>query len=77
MLIRHQFKNETGANKQFLGNGMTKDNTVKYDETPYGSASPNKHYGPVETYTFDKKPQTLLKLEQAGIVTRIPLSAKG
>lgn len=75
--VRHKLKNKTGANEQFLGNGMTKDNTVSYEETPYGSASPAKHYGPVETFTFDKNPQTLLKLEQAGIVTRIPLSAKG
>ncbi|MDP4536225.1 hypothetical protein Q3O60_08500 [Alkalimonas collagenimarina] len=53
---------------------MTKDNTVQYAETPYGTASPAKHYGPVETFTYDKNPQTLLKLEQAGIVTRIPLT---
>lgn len=75
--VRHKLKNKTGANEQFLGNGMTKDNTVEYSETPFGSASPAKHYGPVETFTYDKNPQTLLKLEQAGIVTRIPLSAKG
>ncbi|MDP4536223.1 PAAR domain-containing protein [Alkalimonas collagenimarina] len=75
--VRHKLKNSTGANEQFLGNGMTKDNTMQYEETPYGTASPDKHYGPVETYTYDKNPQTLLKLEQAGIVTRIPLSAKG
>ncbi len=75
--VRHKLKNKTGANEQFLGNGMTKDNSVEYAETPFGQASPHKHYGPVETFTFDKNPQTLLKLEQAGIVTRIPLSEKG
>ncbi|MDP4536227.1 hypothetical protein Q3O60_08510 [Alkalimonas collagenimarina] len=55
---------------------MTKDNTVEYTETPFGTASPAKHFGPVETFTFDKNPQTLLKLEQAGIVTRITLTRR-
>lgn len=71
--VRHRFNQNLGANEQFLGNGMTKDNTVEYAETPFGSASPAKHYGPVETITVDKNPQTLLQLEKAGIITRIQL----
>ena len=64
-----------GANEQFLGNGMTKDNTVKNPVTPFGKPRAGQDYGPVETFTYDKNPQTLGKLEQEGIVTRISLKA--
>lgn len=72
--VRHQMGQKLGANEQFLGNGMTKDNTADNPVTPFGEPQVGQDYGPLETFTYDKNPQTLGKLEQAGIVTRIPLN---
>jgi hypothetical protein len=72
--VRHQMNKQLGANEQFLGNGMTKDNTANNPVTPFGEPKAGQDYGPLETFTYDKTPQTLGKLEQAGIVTRIPLN---
>ncbi|KAA1160222.1 hypothetical protein EU508_10795 [Pseudoalteromonas fuliginea] len=72
--VRHQMNKKLGANEQFLGNGMTKDNNADNPITPFGPAQEGQQFGPVETFTLDKNPQTLGKLEKAGIVTRIPLN---
>ena len=72
--VRHQMNKRLGANEQFLGNGMTKDNNTDNPITPFGPAQEGQQFGPVETFTLDKNPQTLGKLEKAGIVTRIPLN---
>lgn len=73
--VRHQMNNILGANEQFLGNGMTKDNTAKNPVTPFGAPKTGQVYGPIETFTYDKNPKTLGVLERAGIVTRIPLKS--
>lgn len=72
--MRHQMNKKLGANEQFLGNGMTKDNTANNPVTPFGEPKTGQDYGPLETFTYDKNPQTLGKLEKDGIVTRIPLN---
>ena len=72
--VRHTMASKLGANEQFLGNGMTKDNNAENSETPFDPAKAGFNYGPLETFTYDKNPQTLGKLETAGIVTRIPLN---
>jgi hypothetical protein len=72
--IRHQMKQVLGANEQFLGNGMTRDNTAENPEPPFGEPKALQAYGPVETFTYDKNPMTLGQLEKAGIVTRIGLN---
>ena len=72
--VRHQINKKLGANEHFLGNGMTKNNTAKNPVTPFGEPKQGQSYGPLETFTYDKNPQTLGKLEQAGILTRIPLN---
>ncbi len=73
--VRHQMNNTLGANEQFLGNGMTKDNTATNLVTPFGEPKTGQAYGPIETFTYDKNPKTLGVLERAGIVTRIPLKS--
>ncbi|KAA1160220.1 hypothetical protein EU508_10785 [Pseudoalteromonas fuliginea] len=72
--VRHQMNKKLGANEQFLGNGMTKDNNTDNPITPFGPEQEGQQFGPVETFTLDKNPRTLGTLEKAGIVTRIPLN---
>ncbi|MBL4826906.1 MAG: PAAR domain-containing protein [Spongiibacteraceae bacterium] len=72
--VRHTMYKNLGANEQFLGNGMTKDNNAANITTPFGESQISQSYGPVETFTYDKNPQTLAQLETDGIVTRIPLN---
>lgn len=69
--IRHQIEQRLGANEHFLGNGVTKDINVTYGTTPYGDIDDDVEYGPPETFTWDKNPQTLGTLEKAGAIKRI------
>ena len=71
---RHQMKKKLGANEQFLGNGLTNDKSANNPATPLGEARVGCGYGAVETFTYDKNPQTLGKLEKLGILERIPLN---
>ncbi|EOU3287140.1 hypothetical protein ACNVJQ_005025 [Vibrio harveyi] len=68
---RYQIEQGLGANQDFLGNGVTKDLNVKYDTTPFGDIDDELEYGPPETFTWDKNPQTLGELEKAGAIMRI------
>lgn len=68
---RHQIEQGLGANEHFLGNGLTRDINVSYDTTPFGDIDDNVEYGPPETFTWDKNPQTLGTLEKAGAIKRI------
>ncbi len=72
--VRHQMNKKLGANEHFLGNGMTKDITNMNDITPFGTPDESQDYGPLETFTYDKNPETLAKLEQLGTITRITLN---
>jgi hypothetical protein len=69
--VRHQIEQGLGANEHFLGNGLTKDINVEYEATPFGCIDDNEEYGPPETFTWDKNPQTLGTLEKAGAIKRI------
>lgn len=71
--VRYQMDQGLGANEEFLGNGVTKDRNVEYDKTPFGDIDPNLDYGPCETFTWDKNPQTLGELEQLGAISRIKI----
>ncbi|GLR03957.1 hypothetical protein GCM10007906_15440 [Vibrio hyugaensis] len=73
LAVRSQIQQRLGANEHFLGNGITKDNSIKYEETPFGRIDNKLEYGPCETYTWDKNPQTLGKLEQEGAIMRIDI----
>ncbi|WP_323222849.1 hypothetical protein [Vibrio parahaemolyticus] len=68
---RHQIAQGLGANEHFLGNDLTRDINVSYDTTPFGDIDDNVEYGPPETFTWDKNPQTLGTLEKAGAIKRI------
>ncbi|MGF1726980.1 hypothetical protein [Photobacterium nomapromontoriensis] len=68
---RHQIEQGLGANVHFLGNGVTKDISVEYNQTPFGEMDDALEYGPCETFTWDKNPQTLGKLEDEGAIMRI------
>lgn len=68
---RHQMAQRLGANEHFLGNGVTKDISVDYANTPFGEMDEDIEYGPCETFTWDKNPQTLGKLEQEGAILRL------
>ncbi|WP_256867216.1 hypothetical protein [Vibrio campbellii] len=68
---RHQIEQGLGANEHFLGNGLTRDINVSYDTTPFGYIDDDVEYGPPETFTWDKNPQTLGTLEKAGAIKRI------
>ncbi len=74
LAMRHQIKERLGANEHFLGNGMLKDLSVDYDETPFGDADDGTEYGPCETISCDKNPKTLKELEQKKALRRIHLS---
>ena len=69
--VRYQMDQGLGANEDFLGNGVTKDRNVEYDKTPFGEIDHDLDYGPCETFTWDKNPQTLGKLERLGAISRI------
>jgi uncharacterized Zn-binding protein involved in type VI secretion len=71
LAVRSQIQQGLGANEHFLGNGVTKDNSVLYEKTPFGHIDEGLEYGPCETFTWDKNPQTLGKLEQEGAIMRI------
>lgn len=62
---RQAINDNYGANEDFLGNGLTKDNNA-----PAGQA----RYGTVETFTQDKNPQTIGTLKQNGVITVVDLS---
>src|SRR5690554_1579595 len=62
---RHKINKKYGANEDFLGNGLTKDNNA-----PAGQV----RYGTVETFTQDKNPQTIGQLEKNGVITVVDLS---
>ncbi|MCA0936299.1 PAAR domain-containing protein [Vibrio alginolyticus] len=68
---RFQIEQGLGANEHFLGNGLTKDINVTYETTPFGDIDNEKEYGPPETFTWDKNPQTLGTLEKVGAINRI------
>lgn len=70
---RHQIAQGLGANEHFLGNGLTKDTSVDYQTTPFGEINEECDYGPCETFTWDKNPQTLGTLQKAGAIERIKL----
>jgi uncharacterized Zn-binding protein involved in type VI secretion len=70
---RHQIAQGLGANEHFLGNGVTKDISVDYGSTPFGDIDDDIEYGPCETFTWDKNPQTLGKLEKDDAILRIAL----
>lgn len=53
---RQSIHKSTGANEHFLGNGLTKS---------MNNADGNKPYGLVETFSYDKNPQTFNEM-QAG-----------
>ena len=73
--IRQDMNNKLGANKHFLGNGLTKDLASSSRATPFGDIDLNREYGVAEVFTHDKNPKTLGKLEQDDhILKRIPLS---
>ena len=55
-----QIQRRLGANEEFTGNGATKN-----------LLDNNSQYGVVETFTYDKNPQTLAKLEASGSAKRI------
>lgn len=57
---RAQIQRRLGANEEFTGNGTTKN-----------LLDNNSQYGVVETFTYDKNPQTLAKLEASGSAKRI------
>ncbi|WP_243033063.1 PAAR domain-containing protein [Vibrio cincinnatiensis] len=71
LAVRHQMAQALGASEHFLGNGVTKDISVDYKQTPFGDIDDSVEYGPCETFTWDKNPQTLGKLEQEGAIMRI------
>ncbi len=71
LAVRHQIEQRLGANEHFLGNGVTRDINVSYDTTPFGDVDDDVEYGPPETFTWDKNPQTLGTLEEAGAIKRI------
>ncbi|HDY8053307.1 TPA: PAAR domain-containing protein [Vibrio vulnificus] len=71
LAVRHQIEQGLGANEHFLGNGVTRDINVAYDTTPFGDIDDDVEYGPPETYTWDKNPQTLGTLEKAGAIKRV------
>ncbi|CCN71521.1 putative PAAR repeat-containing protein (modular protein) [Vibrio nigripulchritudo SFn118] len=73
--VRYKMHQGLGANEHFLGNGLTKDITVGYDQTPFGDINDDIEYGVCETFTWDKNPQTLGKLEKAGEIIRVPLKS--
>lgn len=70
---RFQIEQRLGANEHFLGNGLTRDINVTYETTPFGSIDDEKAYGPPETFTWDKNPQTLSTLEKAGAIMRMDI----
>lgn len=57
---RARMQQELGANEEFTGNGTTKN-----------LLDNSSQYGVVETFTYDKNPQTLAKLEASGSAKRI------
>ena len=63
LLVRHRINKTYGANEHFLGNGLTKD---------INSAD---GLGTIETFSLDKKPDTLSNLEQMGVISRIQLTS--
>ncbi|CAE6937016.1 hypothetical protein ACOMICROBIO_EPCKBFOG_03510 [Vibrio sp. B1FLJ16] len=70
---RFQIEQGLGANEHFLGNGLTKDINVTYETTPFGDIDNEKEYGPAETFTWDKNPRTLAKLEKKGAIMRMSI----
>ncbi|KPA19190.1 hypothetical protein MHK_000590, partial [Candidatus Magnetomorum sp. HK-1] len=72
--IRQTINNKLGANELFLGNGMTMDKNLQTNTTPFGEIDNDINYGPIEIFTYDKKPQTLSQLEKSGILKRISLN---
>lgn len=73
LAVRNQIKQGLGANEHFLGNGLTKDLDVTYEVTPFGDIDDELEYGPPETFTWDKNPQTLGKLEKEGAIMRLDI----
>jgi len=65
LIARQEINNNYGANEDFLGNGLTKDNNA-----PAGQV----RYGTVETFTQDKNPQTLGQLKQNGVIKIVDLN---
>jgi ribosomal protein L9 len=61
---RYQLDKKLGANEHYLGNGTTKNMAASPD---------GPKLGVVETFTYDKNPQTLGVLEKQGTVKRISL----
>ncbi|MCG3734767.1 hypothetical protein EXA17_19085, partial [Vibrio cincinnatiensis] len=53
LTIRHQMAQRLGASEHFLGNGVTKDISVDYKQTPFGDIDDSVEYGPCETFTWD------------------------
>src|SRR5690554_2764264 len=62
---RQEINKNYGANEDFLGNGLTKDNNA-----PAGQV----RYGTVETFTQDKNPQTLRQLKKNGVIKIVDLN---
>src|SRR5690554_365331 len=59
LITRQEINKNYGANEDFLGNGLTKDNNA-----PAGQV----RYGTVETFTQDKNPQTIGQLKKNGVI---------
>lgn len=63
LLARHQVEKSLGANRHYLGNGLTKNNV----------AGARNRYGNVETFTHDRTPKTLQHLVNHGVIHIHPL----
>jgi hypothetical protein len=71
--VRHKIAGSTGANEQFLGNGLANNQQAGNSETPFGSVRLNYQYGPNETVTLEKNPRTQKQLKDAGVLKIYPL----
>ncbi|WP_079253730.1 PAAR domain-containing protein [Endozoicomonas arenosclerae] len=71
--VRHEIASATGANEQFLGNGLANNQLAGNPETPFGTVRHGYHYGPNETVTLEKNPRTQKELKEAGILKIYPL----
>ena len=71
--VRHKISSSTGANEQFLGNGLANSQLAGNPETPFGSVRRDFQYGPNETVTLEKNPRTQKELKDAGVLKIYPL----
>lgn len=70
---RRKLDHRLGATEEFLGSGLSKNTRANNPETPFGEVYEGFAYGVLETFTYDKNPQTLGILAAQGIVKRLEL----